>query len=151
MEKKNIDRIGTYRLDEVTSKTPRNSELSYEISCGEYPVMGSLSTDSARIDRVAIVFSAIDQIEQTRVSIVEELRPINIPELVQRGTITLERNEDKSIKFSLSMFIHQEKEEEETEENDSFGHSLRVRRGPLEPGELPETQKQLRRSRGMGR
>ena len=151
MEKKNIHRIGTYRLDEVTSKTPRNSELSYEISCGEYPVMGSLSTDSARIDRVAIVFSAIDQIEQTRVSIVEELRPINIPELVQRGTITLERNEDKSIKFSLSMFIHQEKEEEETEENDSFGHSLRVRRGPLEPGELPETQKQLRRSRGMGR
>ena len=99
-----VDMVGTYRLAEPMQKVNPRDGLSYEVPRGEYPVMGLVSGDGKQIQNAGIVFSTPSSNNGSRMDIVEIIRPVDVPAMVQRREIALETNRDNSLKFPLSMF-----------------------------------------------
>jgi hypothetical protein len=100
-----VDMIGNYVLAESTQKVNPRDGMTYEVSAGEYPVMGLLSADRTRVENAGIVFRAANTATGDIVSVVEKLRPIDIPALVQRQQIRMEAKPDRSLRYPLSMFL----------------------------------------------
>ena len=51
-----VDMIGNYVLAESTQKVNPRDGMTYEVSAGEYPVMGLLSADRTRVENAGIIF-----------------------------------------------------------------------------------------------
>jgi len=100
-----VDLMGTYRLDEPTQKVNPKDGATYEVPRGEYPVMGLLSSDGKKIENAGIIFTAANATTGETVSVVEKLRPIDVPALVQRQQIRMEAKPDRSLRYPLSMFL----------------------------------------------
>lgn len=99
-----VDMIGTYTLEESTQKVNPRDGLTYEVSAGEYPVMGLISADGKRVENAGIIFRAANTATGELASVVEKLRPIDIPALVQRQQIRMEAKPDRSLRYPLTMF-----------------------------------------------
>jgi hypothetical protein len=100
-----VDLVGTYRLEEPTKKVNPQDGMTYEVPRGDYPVMGLLSDDGKRISDAGIIFSAANAVTGELVSVVERLRPIDVPALVQRHQIQMEAKADQSLRYPLAMFL----------------------------------------------
>ena len=100
-----VDLMGTYRLEEPTQKVNPKDGMTYEVPRGDYPVMGLLSNDGKKIENAGIIFSAANATTGELVSVVERLRPVDVPSLVQRQQIRMEAKPDKSLRYPLSMFL----------------------------------------------
>jgi hypothetical protein len=100
-----VDLLGTYRLEEPTQKVNPKDGNTYEVPRGEYPVMGLLSSDGKKVENAGIIFSAANAITGELVSVVEKLRPVDVPALVQRQQIRMEAKPDKSLRYPLPMFL----------------------------------------------
>jgi hypothetical protein len=102
-----VDLVGTYRLEEPTRKLNPRDGIAYEVPRGEYPVMGLLSADGTKIENVGIIFSAANRTTGEMVSVVEKVRPLDVPALVQRQQISLAHEDTGSrrVLYPLSMFL----------------------------------------------
>jgi hypothetical protein len=100
-----VDLMGTYRLEEPTQKVNPKDGQTYEVPRGEYPVMGLLSSDGKKVENVGVIFTAANATTGELISVVERLRPIDVPALVQRQQIRMEAKTDKSLRYPLSMFL----------------------------------------------
>jgi hypothetical protein len=129
-KKPSVDMIGTYQLNEAVTKTNPMDGLTYEVPRGEYPVMGLVSTDGKRINAAATIFTAPNPQSGQLMDVVEKLRPVDVPAMVQRREIALETNRDNSLKFPLSMFTGDAPQKKQTQAKapEPQEHRLKVAR-----------------------
>ena len=99
-----VDMIGTYSVPEPVKRVNPKDGQTYEVPRGEYPVMGLLSSDRKQVNAAAIILSAPNTRTGELMDIVQQVRPVDVPAMVQRREIAMETRHDKSLKFPLSMF-----------------------------------------------
>ncbi len=110
IQKRPMKVFGTYALAENIHKVNTKNSTAYEIPRGEYPVVGVISDDGQRVTKAGIVFSTSSLKSAERMDIVEMIRPVDIPEMVQRREISIKEKADKTLEFPLAMFMGGDKD-----------------------------------------
>jgi len=113
-KQRKVEMVGVYTLPESVQKINSKDGKSYEVPRGEYPVIGMLSEDGKSIQKAGIVFSAPGAKNDALMDIVEMLRPIDVPAMVQRREISMKSKADRSLEFPLTMFIGDNKKQAQT-------------------------------------
>jgi hypothetical protein len=127
-----VDLVGTYTIDEPTQKTNVKDGQTYTVAPGDYPVMALLSDDRKTVQNVGVMFNGANEAGE-RATIVDPLRPLDVPALAQSGQIKMEANADRSVRFPLAMFLsippaqeqQQSKDRSQAKEH-AVEHSLRI-------------------------
>ena len=99
-----IEQFGTYILNEA-KKITASDGVSYEVPRGKYPVVGSLTTDSKHFQETAIIFTATNTENGKRKDIAEFHRSLDIPAMIQSNTVAIEKRQDNSLKYPITMFV----------------------------------------------
>ena len=103
--------VGKFMLAENIQKVNQKDGVAYEVPRGEYPVIGMFSDDGKSIQKAGIVFAAaVPHTKERKIDIVEMIRPVDIPEMVQRREISIKEKADKTLEFPLAMFMGGDKD-----------------------------------------
>jgi hypothetical protein len=99
-----VEQFGTYVLNE-SKKMTASDGVSYEVPRGTYPVVGSLTEDRKHFAETAIIFTATNAENGKRKDIAEFHRALEIPAMIQSNAIAIEKRQDNSLKYPLTMFV----------------------------------------------